>query len=279
MATIEQRMIGPIEAADLLRYNTHNRPLDERRIDLLSADMSSGRWKETGIPVIVRMQGTERVIEDGQHRLHAIIRAHVTVPLYIATVNETVFDVVDQNKGRSLRDLMRGREGNRNGLAAVGPALAWLDVGLNAKQYTRLSNAARYACIDRYPADAAWGQRLFSEIVTGCSRRQPPAGFMAGAIMVHRLNDTDATRFFTQVATGEMLVTTAPAYRLRALLLVPSRESPVTSGYSGAAATVRWVEAVVRAWNASVAGRPMQHFRLSGNVPPVAHYGAEIAAD
>ena len=62
--------------------NTKNRPLNEAKVAESAEKMRLGEWREKGGILVVRLN-TGRLL-NGQHRLHAVIRAGVAVRLRVA---------------------------------------------------------------------------------------------------------------------------------------------------------------------------------------------------
>ncbi|NHN83638.1 hypothetical protein GOB93_03160 [Acetobacter musti] len=65
-------------ASWLLQRNQENRPLNEKAVARFSEILKSGRWQNTGEPVIVSREG---MLNDGQHRLTAILRTNIAAEL------------------------------------------------------------------------------------------------------------------------------------------------------------------------------------------------------
>jgi hypothetical protein len=72
--------IDPETAARWLTHNGANRNVRTRQVIKYANDMLAGRWKLTGAPI--QFAGDGRLL-DGQHRLHAVVRAGVTVPMFV----------------------------------------------------------------------------------------------------------------------------------------------------------------------------------------------------
>lgn len=68
--------VTPTYAKELLGYNTDNRNIKKRRIEMYANDMQNGNWKSNGMPIIV---GDDNVLKDGQHRLYACVKSNTTL--------------------------------------------------------------------------------------------------------------------------------------------------------------------------------------------------------
>jgi hypothetical protein len=65
----------------MLKRNTHNRRLNEQRVEQFAGAMKRGEWMDNGEP-IARFS-TEGVLLDGQTRLAAIVKSGITLKGYI----------------------------------------------------------------------------------------------------------------------------------------------------------------------------------------------------
>src|SRR3954453_8673381 len=79
VGTVTVYVTVPVAQA-LLSMNTGNRPIIEKWVKTLADRMRRGAWILTGNTVIVASEG---ILNDGQHRLHAVVESGVTVPMDI----------------------------------------------------------------------------------------------------------------------------------------------------------------------------------------------------
>jgi len=114
--------VGPEQAVKWLEANTRNRPLDQRHVDYLAAEMKAGRWKLTHHGIAFDVNG---VLQDGQHRLWAVVMSGCTVEMSVTfNTAEDCIQYVDGGKKRMAHERMHlsGRyEGgvDKNHLAAL----------------------------------------------------------------------------------------------------------------------------------------------------------------
>lgn len=96
--------ITPSMAKSILENNFKNRRVDPRRVDQYASDMLNGKWKtNTGETIKITKSGK---FADGQHRLHAVIKANVPIEFEVRTgVNDDAIDVIDTGKSRSTSDI------------------------------------------------------------------------------------------------------------------------------------------------------------------------------
>jgi hypothetical protein len=123
--------ITPVRAERLIeKHNTHNRDVDERRIDQYAADMRSGSWEINGEAIKIAEDGT---LLDGQHRLFACLDARVPFESIVVTgLSRKAQESMDQGRPRGLHDVLKLRgEGDPNVLArAVRIITVYEDTGI-----------------------------------------------------------------------------------------------------------------------------------------------------
>lgn len=126
--TAEVISMTPNMAAQLLADTmTTNRTIREKVIDIYAAEMTAGRWMLTGETIKLDREGN---VIDGQHRLWAICKAGVTVPVMLVRgLDHSVIRVIDTAIRRSAADSLRfaGVEyANLEALASVARlAILW----------------------------------------------------------------------------------------------------------------------------------------------------------
>ncbi len=108
----------PEWASQLLRQNTHNRVVSKQRVAACAALISRGKWKLTHQGVAI---DSNNVLQDGQHRLHAIVQAGVPVQIMMSTgCDPSNFDVIDSGKKRSAADAIGLCGAKHSSRAAAG---------------------------------------------------------------------------------------------------------------------------------------------------------------
>lgn len=124
--------VTPDQAATwLAENNTHNRTLRESKVALYSRDMLAGHWQFNGDPIRFAANGT---LLDGQHRLSAIIRSGVTIPMVVIWgLTESAQETMDIGATRTMADalMLRGRDDAKY-LAAIARRLVMFDNGSSA---------------------------------------------------------------------------------------------------------------------------------------------------
>lgn len=96
--------ITPELAEEMLKRNTHNRPISNPYVTKLSKEMASGNWQLNGQSINFTTTG---VLLDGQHRLKACIKAGVPFTTVVAGgFSEDTFKTTDCGRGRNLGQLI-----------------------------------------------------------------------------------------------------------------------------------------------------------------------------
>ncbi|MEU8903022.1 hypothetical protein [Streptomyces mirabilis] len=110
--------VSPELAARWLTQNTNNRPLSKNTVQQLADQIQRGEWQLTHQGIAF---DEDDALIDGQHRLAAIVRAGLTVPLTVTQgVPRTAFTVMDTGRKRTGRDaLALAGEANATHLAAA----------------------------------------------------------------------------------------------------------------------------------------------------------------
>lgn len=121
--TVSIEQVDPRRAADYMKRNTKNRPLNKRHGLQLSDAMSAGHWWMNGETIIFASDGT---LLNGQHRLWAIISSGVAVDvLVVRGIDEEAFKTLDGGKKRTVGDTLSLQgEKDANKLAGAVSALA-----------------------------------------------------------------------------------------------------------------------------------------------------------
>lgn len=101
----EMEIITPQIASEYLAKNTNNyRVLSKSKVDVYAEDMRNGNWQENGEGIAFGEDGT---LKDGQHRLHAIIRSGVTVPMLVIRGVASNVQVYDWGTNRTSAQIAR----------------------------------------------------------------------------------------------------------------------------------------------------------------------------
>jgi hypothetical protein len=240
--------VTPAMAAELLQHNTHNRPQRGRVVDAYAADMESGNWQPNGESVKIAEDGT---LLDGQHRLAAIVKSGVTVPMLIVYgLPASYQDTIDGGAKRRFSDvlLLRG-ETQATTLASVVRNVTLWDSGTRANwsSLRAPTNAEMFQTLGKYP----W-LRETSVRAADLSRHCGLPASLAGLCMwvFDQIDAEDSAEFFDRLRDGQALCKGDPMYELR--------ESLTRSRSVRGERSQRYLVAItIKAWNAYRRGRPV----------------------
>lgn len=95
--------VNAVFARTLLQLNVKNyRKLNMSRVNMYASDMAAGLWKKNGETIVVGKNG---IIQDGQHRLHAIVKADVEIECFIIFDAE-ITNLYDVGSARSVYTML-----------------------------------------------------------------------------------------------------------------------------------------------------------------------------
>jgi hypothetical protein len=100
-----QETITPEQAQAMLDKNQNNRPLKQASIKRYASAMVEGKWALNGQGII--LDGNDNLL-DGQHRLHACVRAGVSFTTLVVrgVVREDAFSTMDTGRNRTPADIL-----------------------------------------------------------------------------------------------------------------------------------------------------------------------------
>lgn len=247
----------PEHAAELLRLNTHNRPLLRARVDDIKRWIIDGQWRLThqGIAIVE----PTKVIDDGQKRLTAIAEVGITVPLMVTWLDESVFDVIDITQPRSPRDtLALAGVTNATRLPAANRLIAHYrgpnrDAIMGGGSGPRLSNRDQLNMVEANPELEKWAWPT-EQAAKLLGKRGVATALLAAIVVIDQDVDglDDSKReFISRIGEPVMLHRDSPIMALRRWLVatlptISSQRRSQTAMY-----------ATIRAWNAYVEGRAL----------------------
>lgn len=212
---IEVVNVTPALAEEWLAKNTHNRRLRETRVNRYATDMANGDWRWNGESI--KFSKAETIL-DGQHRLHAVIRADVTIPMAVVRgLDDEAQETVDGGIPRAFHDVLALRgEVDAPALAAIVRKVAsWEEGSRKRLDGSQFSTAELLRCLDVHPELRSF-TREARRCATGCNL---PGSVLGLAWWVFdQVDDEDATFFFERLADGQGLVKGDPIYELRRTL-------------------------------------------------------------
>lgn len=272
--TIEE--ITPARATELLRNNSSNRPINRRRVEMLTQAIQDDQWKVTHQGIAVLPDGR---LLDGQHRLLAVQASDRPVTMMFTVLDEDVFDVIDTGRPRNPRDVLAlaGITWSQRLPAAIrlvehyrSPLADTLMGGASA----RLTNHDYLRIAQTQPAYSQFapaGER----IAVALGRRGLVTGLLASMVVIAEdapSHTSTQTEFWSKLQDPVLLKQGSPILALRRWLTVTWPDLTRARGQMAMYGTIR-------AWNAYAEQRSLGRVqvRLERDGAPVVSSGPGTA--
>jgi hypothetical protein len=197
-------LITPAIAKQYLEANIANRRIKEPMVLRYANDMRNGKWKENTAEVIsISKSG---IILNGQHRLHAIIKANVSIFFHVAfNLEDNVFDVLDTGTVRNATDTFKIKNiKQENVLPSIISMYNLLVLGKKAGVQNN-HKSTNSALLEQYYLDENFWQNIAkqSHLWYLAYAKVLPPSFLGGFYAYFlKLNENKAEDFMTQLATG-----------------------------------------------------------------------------
>lgn len=154
--------VTPELAQKWLQRNPKNRNMRKEAVQAYARDMKRGAWCPNHQGIAIDANGD---LLDGQHRLAALVRANVTLPMLVFTgvpvnidgVNAKTMETVDRGTTRLISDMLRiqyGIKQHANFVAAMIVTLAQIMVGSGRAR--RVSMPQTSAILELFADDLRW---------------------------------------------------------------------------------------------------------------------------
>lgn len=247
--------ITPGLAAELLKRNPDNRHIKPMKSEHFAKDMLSGNWQFNGEPIIVSKDG---LLNDGQHRLNALIEANVTLPMIVTFgVSRESRITVDQGSARTAGDYL-SMEGFHYAQVAATAAKFIIAYersgGRNIAARTQITNAeivARVRVDGAIIDSSAYAYRNLKEY------RHLVSGTIMTAChyLLSDIHPAEAKAFLDQVCLGENIRRGDPAFAVRSAFLSEKRERQAA------------MEVIFHGWNKYRSDQACQLIRVNNSLP------------
>jgi hypothetical protein len=254
-------MVTPEKAKLWLQKNIKNRTLRHWHIDDLAREMSEGLWSLNGQTISF---STDGALLDGQHRLLAVIKSGVTVPMSVAFgVDDPnafkTYDATILKRNASQIASMMGIE-NANNISAIARRLLHWDKTSNKAEFSftceswkRISNNDVLDYIQTHNQEI---YSMYKEIYLSLPARRCKArsALVAALIICNRQDDVATMLFVEGLKTGINIKPNSPIHLLRERLIDPPERTGLKWELEVMALTVK-------AWNKYLNGKTLKHFR------------------
>ena len=237
------KSITPALAAEMLKKNTRNRPLNTLHVKRLANEMKTGRWKVNGDAI--RFNGD--IMIDGQHRCAASVMSNCTFEtLVIDGLSADVFTTIDAGRRRDGGDtLSLIGVPNSNKVAAAIKVVHLVSTGAGRHiGHVYFANSEIEDLLSEYDGIVESVQ-LVSKIRSGFA---PASVFGALHYLFAKRDEDAADDYIEDLRTGENLVQGDGVYLLRERLM--------QNAYMKQQLRMTYICALgIRAWNYRRLGR------------------------
>lgn len=249
-AKLGVELIGPNEAAALLKGNDNNRNLNKRTVSQYARYMSLGEWQMNGETVKITKHGK---LLDGQHRLAAVIQSGTKQEfIVVRDLDDKNMETIDVGKKRTIADALtiKGyRTNSNNVLAAATKYVMDFEGGTYARKRQHAlspTSALKFlkknpGLVDSVAAITGYGKDI--------ARLVSPSVATAMHYLFSSQNKKAADMFFRGLAKGESLPAGSPILALRNKFVLEAAK-----GKRGGENRHKNVACFVTAWNAYLNG-------------------------
>lgn len=249
--------LNPGLAGLMLKANPDNRAIREVKVRHFAHDMRAGKWPLNGETIILSKEG---LLNDGQHRLQAIVAANICVPatIFFGADRETR-KTVDIGTARGAAAFL-AMDGVPN--AATRASIARMVLAFEDSDALNLNTAPDFTPIEIYErgkSDAVIGEcAALAESRSARTKAYAAPRIIGFAYYAMRhIDDADADVFIDQITLGENLRRRDPAYAVRERLLSLGKNQGSDK-----------IEVIFRGWNAYRSGRHLIIAKLMGGDLP-----------
>lgn len=259
--TAEIYTITPAVAKRWLTRNVRNRKVKPASVAAYARDMAAGRWKLTGEAIKFDTNGA---LSDGQNRLHAIVKANVSVTMLVVRgIEPDAQAVMDSGVKRSISDTftMQGETHPTIMAAAARLALGEPAAGFGnvTTSKANVTNSEIAEFVDEFRSELIAGAKVAAHYYP--SFDAPPSVLCIAWMRLSVRDIAAATEFFTSIADCRTDGPGDPRLALirRLSTIRKNRERLSQVGY---------LSLIFRAWNA------WRSDQLMANLPT--HIGREL---
>lgn len=250
--------IHPQLAARLLRRNKHNRPLRQTAVEDYARDIESGTWLLNGEAIKLDVRGN---VLDGQHRLHAIVKAQRPVTTFMTCgLPAETQATMDSGRRRTTADaLSLADEANSTTVAAIlGRVWGWKQGDRRFTRRSRPTTAESTALLAAHPEI-----RRSAEIALRTHTafpHIPPSALGTAHHLFNAIDPAAASWFFQRLGDGAELPSGHPILALRARVTSERAKE-------GQIAWARHLAYLVITWNAHRTNRTLSRLVLRPGTP------------
>lgn len=249
--------ITPAAARRLLEKNENNRPVQQNVVNNIARDITEGRWAMNGESIIVADEG---FLNDGQHRLWAIVEADMPVrSIVVWGVSRDTRITVDTGRARTTGELLH-MTGVLNATACATIAGHLMRFAAGTMNHKMKNPDSKANVIEYYHEHAEEIKRALQGTTASGFKTFGGQSFVGFTkVVLARAAGWQACEdFWQQVLVGDSLPAGSPTLYLRNRFI---QEPKI--------ATPQRLELVIRAWNAWRKSETPKTLPVRGNVPEV----------
>lgn len=256
--TFERVLVTPELAQRLLDLNTANRPIRGQEVDLWTEVIERGAWHYTHQGIAIDCKG---VLQDGQHRLSAIVHSGIPVEMQISIgMPSENFHAIDNGLRRTFGDVASHLGySNNNRVGSVARLLIIYNEYPLRPFSSKVSNAevAEFLQAQFFGTHLTIGEVVHEAVNEGHAHWQKyRVNSNALATATFKLwetlgqDDAQVMEFLTGLRTGAGLSDKDARLALRRVVDSPTSKSPRTATHH--------LGLVIKAWNKFVQGKDVQ---------------------
>ena len=280
---VEWLEIAPEFASLLLARNPDNRQLSEYSVGIIAKDMMAGRWVPfTGETIIVAKDGH---LNDGQHRLQAIVDSGMSYPFLV------VFGV--ERRTRVNLDLGRGRKAadfiamNKIADGALIAAVATLligheenafDTSYNSKSILAKNKRASRTKQFQYAMEHLEAIKRSLTVIRRGYHSKNNCASQSRLAATHRIllregaDEASVDQFFHELNTGKATVVGPGGKRIpkeRGVTQISMARSKLLRRHEERISAFQTISIIMRAWNAWRTGEHLGRFSHQTTLPVI----------
>lgn len=256
----ELETVTPNMAAKWLEFNANNRPPSERTVERYAKAMKTGKWSLNGESIKFSAEGN---LLDGQHRLTAICKSGVSVPMFVVYgLPRETFDTIDIGKTRTGGDVISILEPeyakySNTICAAVRLLDTYNSLGhFKSRGRGRISNYEVLDVFKKFPGIAR--SAGFAHRLEQAPKIVPLSALTVLHFMFSKKDQDEAEKFLHDLDSGANLNIDDPVFILRRRLF------ELNERYRRKSAEMV-IPYIVKSWNATREGKKIQNLRIGDN--------------
>lgn len=252
-------LITPEMAKEFLKKNVRNRKLSQKTVNKYADDMKKGRWTLNGETIQFNKKGE---LQNGQHRLNAIILANVSIMVLVVTdiEDERAFETIDQGLMRGAHTILQLRGvPNANRMVSISKKLLLWDQTEDKGNFSvsvrkSLSNGEIADYYEEHKEEIDLVYNIIKD-ATILRTSKSYSAVITALTLCFRYNPSEALSFIEKFKTGANLSENSP------ILLLRNKLTHVTTKDGGRRWEIEVMALIIKAFNDYAAGKTRRLLR------------------